>query len=84
MRTSGMLLAAFGAFVIGVTPALAAIPTSEQQAALRADCASDFEANCSGITADSLAALDCLEKNVEKLSAACQAAVKAVDPEAGK
>jgi hypothetical protein len=55
-----------------------------QKEALRADCRSDFIANCSGVQPGGAEALQCLEKNLAKLSATCQGAVKAVMPKSAQ
>lgn len=53
-------------------------PTAAQKQALRAACPADFRANCAGVPTGGMAALVCLEQHVDKLSPACQSAVKAV------
>ena len=55
-------------------------PTAEQQSALRNNCRSDFMSNCSGVTPGGAEALQCLQRNVAKLSAGCQGAVNALSP----
>src|SRR5262249_54455032 len=55
-------------------------PTADQQSALRNNCRSDFMSNCSGVTPGGAEALQCLQRNVAKLSAGCQKAVNAVAP----
>jgi hypothetical protein len=55
-------------------------PSAAQTSAIRSNCRSDFMANCSGITPGGKQALDCLEQNLAKLSAVCQAAVSAIMP----
>ena len=67
------------ALLFAVAPASAA-PTTAQQQAIRSACPSDFRANRAGPTPGGAAALQCLEKNLAKLSAACQSAVQAVMP----
>ena len=57
-------------------------PTDGQRNAIRSSCRSDFMANCSNVTPGGKEALDCLRRNSEKLSAACQAAVSALTPAA--
>lgn len=56
--------------------------TKEQQNALRNNCRSDFMANCSSVKPGGIEALQCLQRNVAKLSAGCQTAVKALSPAA--
>ena len=67
---------------ISATAATAQMPTEAQKEALRSDCRSDFIAHCKGVSPGGIKAFDCLVKNESSLSEACQAAVKAVDPEA--
>jgi hypothetical protein len=55
-------------------------PTAEQQSALRNNCRSDFMSNCSGVTPGGAEALQCLQRNVAKLSPGCQSAVNALSP----
>ena len=61
-------------------PSALATPTAAQQAAIRSACPDDFRSHCAGVSPGGAAALQCLEKNVAKLSSACQGAVKAVMP----
>lgn len=69
---------ALAAALFAAGSAAAQTPTSAQQQALKASCQSDFRANCSGVSPGGQAALACLQKNVAKLSAACQSAVNAI------
>ena len=78
IRSSHILCLALGAFV--ATAAAAQTPTTAQQEAIRSNCAGDFRKLCSGVPAGGKPALECLEKNVNSLSSACQTAVKAVEP----
>ena len=55
-----------------------AAPTQAQQQAIRASCQSDYRAHCASVPTGGSAALQCLEKNLSSLSAACQQAVNAV------
>jgi hypothetical protein len=55
-------------------------PTAEQQKALRSNCRSDFMSNCSGVSPGGAEALQCLQRNVAKLSPGCQGAVNALAP----
>jgi hypothetical protein len=55
-------------------------PTSAQRDAIRANCRSDFMANCSGVQPGGKDALECLKRNLGKLSGGCQAAVSAISP----
>jgi len=54
-----------------------ATPTQAQQQAIRASCQSDYRTYCASVPTGGSAALQCLEKNIASLSAACQQAVKA-------
>jgi len=56
---------------------MAGRPTSEQAAAIRSSCRSDYESYCSSIPPGGEASLNCLKQNEAKLSPACQSAVKA-------
>jgi hypothetical protein len=55
-------------------------PTQAQQNALRSNCRSDFMSNCSGVKPGGVEALQCLQRNVAKLSPGCQSAVNALNP----
>lgn len=74
--------AALGALLLllGTGSARAQQPTPEQTGAIRASCRSDFMANCSGVTPGGKDALDCLKRNLGKLSGACKTAVSAITP----
>lgn len=52
-------------------------PSSAQISAIRANCRSDYPKVCAGVPAGGEPALQCLEKNKSKLSAACEKAVAA-------
>jgi hypothetical protein len=65
----------------GLAPAAAQTATEAQKEALRSHCRTDFLAHCSGVRPGGIPAFECLEKNLASLSAACQAAVEAVDPQ---
>jgi hypothetical protein len=79
-RTSDTLLLLVGTCVLWwALPALAQ-PTAEQQSALRSNCRSDFMSNCSGVQPGGVEALQCLKRNVAKLSPGCQSAVNALNP----
>jgi hypothetical protein len=52
-------------------------PSSAQISAVRANCRSDYPKVCAGVPTGGAAALECLEKNKAKLSAACGNAVAA-------
>ncbi|HWJ75851.1 MAG TPA: hypothetical protein VNX29_22015 [Kaistia sp.] len=57
--------------------AASAAPTSAQQSAIKSSCQSDYRANCASVPPGGSAALQCLQQNIAKLSAACQQAVNA-------
>ena len=75
-------LAVFACLLLGlaVGPALAQQPSAEQTSAIRASCRSDFMANCSGVQPGGQEALECLKRNVAKLSGSCKTAVSAIMP----
>jgi hypothetical protein len=90
MRVSG-ILASTGAAVVRLALALSlaagadlasAKPTDEQLAAIKANCRSDFMANCWGVPRGGAEAFQCLKDHLASLSAPCQQAVKAVIPAA--
>jgi hypothetical protein len=64
---------------IGTAPAHAQI-TEAQKSAMKANCRSDFIANCMSTKPGTKEALQCLQSNLEKLAPGCQAAVKATMP----
>jgi hypothetical protein len=70
-------------FLLSIDSA-AAQPTQAQQNALRSNCRSDFMANCSSVKPGGAEALQCLQRNVAKLSPGCQSAVNALTPPAPK
>jgi hypothetical protein len=51
------------------------VPSSDQVAAIRAACPSDFTAHCAGVPPGGLEGLSCLQRNAAKLSAPCRFAV---------
>ena len=55
-------------------------PSPEQQNAIRGHCRSDYMSNCASVKPGGIEALQCLQRNVAKLSPACQSAVNAVTP----
>lgn len=57
-------------------------PTDEQRNAIRSACRSDYEANCASVPPGGAASLQCLQKNMSKLSGSCQQAVKVIEPAA--
>ena len=64
------------------TPAFSQAPTDAQRSAIRSQCRSDYIAHCSSVPPGGEASLQCLQKNMASLSAACQGAVRAVEPPA--
>jgi Cysteine rich repeat len=52
-------------------------PTEAQIAAIKSNCRSDYMSYCWGVPRGGAEAAQCLKKNLAKLSAACQQAVKA-------
>jgi hypothetical protein len=75
-----MTLVAGLAMALGLVSAQAQQPTPEQTSAIRSNCRSDFMANCSGVTPGGAEALECLKRNVAKLSGGCKSAVSAIAP----
>jgi hypothetical protein len=59
---------------------VAAQPSQEQQNAIRSSCRSDYMSNCSSVKPGGIEALQCLQRNVAKLSPGCQSAVNAASP----
>lgn len=80
VATRSALLAA--ALFATAVPAFAQAPTDAQKSAIRSSCRSDYQAHCASVTPGGAEALQCLEKNMASLSAACQSAVRAVEPKA--
>ena len=74
------LLAA--AFFATATSAFAQAPTEAQKGAIRSACRSDFMAHCASVTPGGVEAYQCLQGHMSSLSAACQTAVRAVEPAA--
>lgn len=77
-RILGAALA--GVMGLALTHGAFAQVTAEQQAAIKSSCRSDFMSNCSGVQPGGAQALQCLQKNVSKLSPSCQTAVSATIP----
>ncbi|ACS58053.1 hypothetical protein [Rhizobium leguminosarum] len=71
-------LPALCAVVLFAGVASAQAPTEEQRNAIRAECRSDFIAQCSGVTPGGIEALTCLQQHNATLSAGCRKAVSAV------
>ena len=66
--------------LLALAPARAQQPTSAQISAIRSSCRSDFMANCSGVQPGTRDALQCLQRNVAKLTPSCKSAVAATMP----
>ncbi|WP_082933913.1 hypothetical protein [Rhizobium sp. WYCCWR10014] len=73
---SGLPVLCAVALFAGVASAQA--PTDEQRNAIRAECRSDFIAQCSGVTPGGIEALTCLQQHSATLSAGCRKAVSAI------
>lgn len=75
---------AIALLVLALTGTLSAHakPTQAQITAVRSACPGDYRAHCATIPPGGPAALACLKKNVESLSAACKTAVSAASGEA--
>ncbi len=79
--TATKAISALAALLLLTGPgARAQQPSQDQIAAIRASCRSDFMANCSGVTPGGKDALECLKRNLGKLSGSCQTAVSAITP----
>jgi hypothetical protein len=74
--TASLLLAATFALA---TQALAQAPSEAQREAIKSNCRSDYIAHCSSIPPGGAASLECLQKNMSSLSAACAGAVRAAE-----
>jgi hypothetical protein len=73
---TALLLAAT---IVISAPAFAQAPSEAQREAIKSNCRSDYMAHCSSIQPGGAASLQCLQKNMASLSAACASAVKAVE-----
>jgi len=60
-------------------PVFAQAPSEAQREAIKSNCRNDYMAHCSSIPPGGAASLQCLEKNMGSLSAACASAVKAAE-----
>ena len=56
----------------------AAMPTQQQQSAIRFTCQRDFMVNCRGVTPGGAEALACLQRNAARLSPNCRTSLAAV------
>ncbi len=79
-RFKGALTSAFAGMmvVLAVGDGSAQQPTPAQASAIRAACRADYQANCAGVPTGGAAALQCLQTNASRTSAACQQALRAV------
>jgi hypothetical protein len=66
-----------------VAPVAAQQPTQAQRNAIRQSCASDYQAQCSGVPSGGMASLQCLQQHMASLSPACQSAVGAASGAGG-
>ncbi|MGO4486256.1 hypothetical protein ACVITL_004010 [Rhizobium pisi] len=71
-------LSALCAMALFASVASAQAPTEEQRNAVKAECRSDFMAQCSGVTPGGIEALTCLQQHSATLSAGCRKAVSAI------
>jgi hypothetical protein len=63
--------------LLGAADRAAGQPTEEQVAAIKSSCRSDYMSYCWSVPRGGAEAMQCLKKNVAKLSSACQQAVNA-------
>jgi len=61
------------------SPSFSQAPSQAQRDAVKSECRSDYIAHCSSVPPGGEASLQCLQKNMSSLSAACQGAVRAVE-----
>lgn len=80
-RVALWVLAAMVVFAVTM-PAISQQPTDEQRNAIRSACRADYEANCASVPPGGEASLQCLQKNMSKLSGSCKQAVNAIEPAA--
>ncbi len=73
-------LAILASQVAILNPAAAQQPRPERIEAIRQACRSDFVSHCSGVQPGGPEALQCLQRNVSQLSAACSGAISAAAP----
>lgn len=69
---------------LAVTTTAQAQMTEAQKAAMKSSCRSDYMSNCMSVKPGGIEALQCLQKNMSKLSPGCQAAVTAAMPPPAK
>ena len=76
--TTSICILLLAAALSGVVQAEAEQPSSDQIAAVKSNCRSDFMAKCWGVPRGRSEAFQCLKNNLASLSAPCQQAVQAV------
>ncbi len=76
--TCSMLAGLF--LILEPDAAAAQQPTPDERNAIRASCRSDFIAHCSSVPPGGKEALECLQRNLASVSAACRTAVMAIEP----
>jgi Cysteine rich repeat len=74
---SGIVMLGASLMVVSISHAQAQ-PSPAQTEAIRSACRSDFMANCSGVQPGGKDALECLKRQLGKLSPACKTAVSAI------
>jgi hypothetical protein len=67
---------------LALTPAASAQMTDAQKNAIKSSCRSDYMSNCMSVRPGGIEALQCLQRNMAKLSPGCQTAVNATMPKA--
>jgi len=83
LTRNATIVASMAAIMVAIsTAAFSQAPTDAQRSAIRSQCRSDYIAHCSSVPPGGEASLQCLQKNMASLSAACQGAVRAVEPPA--
>jgi hypothetical protein len=75
LQRTGLILPACLAVLALSEPAHAQL-SDAQKDAMKANCRSDYMSNCMSVRPGGIEALQCLQKNVAKLSPSCQATVK--------
>jgi hypothetical protein len=81
-RVAALWTLAAVVFLASAIPVTAQQPTDEQRNAIRSACRADYEANCASVPPGGAASLQCLQKNMSKLSGSCKQAVNAIEPAA--
>jgi len=81
-RVAALGTLAAAVFLASAMSVAAQQPTDEQRNAIRSACRADYEANCASVPPGGAASLQCLQKNMSKLSGSCKQAVNAIEPAA--